>query len=111
MAQDKIRMVMDAYGQPVQGALRPRIGGSQNVAYAGAGVSFHSTLLVNAEVVRLVATTDCHLRFGDFDHPTALVTDMLVKANQPEYFALRGSTYIAVCRDSADGYLNIQIME
>jgi hypothetical protein len=109
--RNKARLVMDVNGSPVHGALRPRPGGSQNVTYIGAGVSFHSTIIENAEIVRIVATTDCHVRFGDVDHPTALVIDMLVRTGQPEYFVLRSAKFIAVVRDSADGILNIQIMD
>jgi hypothetical protein len=105
----KSRLAMDANGQSIQGAMRPRVGGSQNVSYtAVAGVS---TILTDSEIVRLISTTDCHIRFGESNAVAATSTDMFMKASEPEYFSLRGSKYISAIRDSADGTLNIQIME
>jgi len=105
----KSRLTVDANGQSIQGALRPRVGGSLNVSYTAAAGT--STILSNAEIVRLISTTDCHVRFGEVDNVAAVVTDMLMKAGQYEYFSLRGSKYISAIRDTADGSLNIQIVE
>jgi hypothetical protein len=108
MARDKLKMAMDANGQPLQGALCPRKGDSQNVVVAGA--SAVSTEITDAEVVRLYSTTDCHIRFGDFATVAAVATDMFLPKNLPEYFNLRGNRWIAVIQDSAGGTLNIQVM-
>jgi len=109
MAREKVRMAMDANGQPIQGALCPRRNGSQNVSVGAASVV--STELVSAEVVRLAATTDCRIRFGDFAAVAAVATDMLLHGGFPEYFNLRNYKYIAVLQDTAGGILNIQIMD
>jgi hypothetical protein len=42
--------------------------------------------LKEATVVRLIATQDCYVKFHDFVDDKAASPDMLIKANQPEYF-------------------------
>jgi hypothetical protein len=110
MALRRITMEVDGNGQAIQGALCPSPGKSQNFSYTD--TANHSTdALTGAEIVRIVSTTDCHIRFGYFDFPVAVVTDMLIRTGQPEYFALRGYNCISAIRDTVSGVLNIQVME
>lgn len=60
---------------------------------------------LGSTVVRVVATTDCHVSFGA--DPAADATSLYLPANMPEYFACSGEEKIAVIRDTADGTLYI----
>jgi len=109
-AARKARLTVDAFGVAIQGSLRPRDGGGQNVDVHAH--SHTSTIITGAQIVRLVSTVGCHLMFGEVDTTAAIVTDMLLPANVPEYFNIDGLKYIATFRDGGvDGSLNIQIME
>lgn len=79
--------------------------GTQTVAYtASAGVSSAIGAYIN--VVRLVATTACFVRFGG----TALTTDVYLPANVPEYFTINGGDTISAIRVGSDGNLHITEM-
>ena len=69
------------------------------------GAASAATAVLGARLVRLLATADCHVVFGS--DPTATTDDMLLKADQPEYFVCDETDKIAVIRDSADGQLYI----
>jgi hypothetical protein len=60
---------------------------------------------VGAQVVRLVATADCHIAFGT--SPAADATSLLLTANLPEYFACETAEKVAVLADSGEGLLYI----
>jgi hypothetical protein len=79
-----------------------RPGPTQKVAIGSA-----STLstAVGAQVVRLVATADCHIAFGA--SPTADASSLLLTANLPEYFACESTEAVAVIADSGEGALYI----
>lgn len=108
-AARKARLTVDQFGVAIQGALRPRDGGGQNVlVQVGSNAS---TVITGAQIVRLCATVDCHIMFGEVAAVAAVATDMLLPAKVPEYFNIDGLKYVAVIRDVGDGSLNIQIME
>lgn len=67
--------------------------------------SVPSAAAVQAEVVRVVATQDCHLAFGLA--PVATINDLLLPANTPEYFLLDAGHKIAAIKDSTLGKLFI----
>ena len=115
IGKTKARLTTDSNGNPIQGALRPKPGGSQNVdAHVHAHVS---TRLVDAngvpyDIVRLISTVDAYIRFSDDSGTVAVATDMYLKAFIAEYFSLRGCTYIGTLRvGGADGVLNVQVMD
>ncbi|MGE5646002.1 MAG: hypothetical protein ACM336_09450 [Acidobacteriota bacterium] len=56
-------------------------------------------------VVRLVATTDCHVCFGA--DPVADENSLFLPANMPEYFACAPEEKISAVSDAADGMLYI----
>jgi hypothetical protein len=58
-----------------------------------------------SQVVRLLATVDCHVAFGT--NPTADGSALCLPANLPEYFACDSRDKVAVVRDSTDGVLYI----
>jgi len=108
MVAKKIKLVTDSNGVRVQEVFHPAT--AQLVAI-GAG-SLLSTVITGVEIVRLVATGNCHVRFGDNASIVALGTDMYLPANVPEFFSLHGDTYIAVIRDAAlAGWLCITPMD
>ncbi len=79
-----------------------RPGATQKVAV---GSTSAASAPVTAQVVRLVATADCHVAFGP--SATADASSLLLVANMPEYFACESTDTVAVIRDSADGSLYI----
>jgi hypothetical protein len=107
VATRKVVMVTDGNGVAVQGALHPK--GTTAIAYtAVAGVN--ATPLA-CQVVRLHSTTDCYIKFGDLSTLAAVVGDMFLKANTPEYFTMRGDSRISAIRDSVSGTLYVTEME
>ena len=105
MAERKVCLSFDANGSPIQGALCP----STVISLAYTSVS-NRTGAIDGEVIRLISTSDCYVKFGDVDIVTATTSDMLMVAGKPEYFSLRGKKSIAAIRVSADGTLNITVM-
>jgi len=88
----KVRLPIDGSGNPVQ-ALHPDSANEQIITSTGA--SQLSASLQGVEVVRVWSDADCHIAFGDIG-VVATATSLLLKANSPEYFSLRGDWYIAV---------------
>jgi hypothetical protein len=62
---------------------------------------------ITAAVVRLVSSTDCHVKFGS--NPTAVAdgTSLFLPAGVPEYFQFGSGDKIAVIQDSTSGNLFI----
>jgi hypothetical protein len=104
MAVKKVCLVYDANGSPVQGALSPY--STTVVAFDG---SARNIAPLEGEIVRLIATQDCHIKFGGAV-VVATTNDTFLKANQVEYFSLRGNTYIAAIKDPGAGSLYITVM-
>jgi len=103
----KIRLARDQGSDPIQGALFPKVTGK---------ISYTDTAAINsdpitAQIVRLIATTDVHVKFHDLTEAKAATSDMLLKANQAEYFTLWGKQYISAVRDAANGDLYVTVME
>lgn len=49
-------------------------------------------------IVRLIATTDCHVAFGG--SPTATTNDFLLAANREEYFVIHPGQKVAAIKKS-----------
>ena len=80
-----------------------RIGVTQNVSYTGtAGVT---TNAVNADVVRLCATTACYVKVGAA--PTATTSDMYLPANQAEKFFITPGFKVSAIQASAGGTISV----
>lgn len=78
---------------------------SQNVSY---DASVQSTAVsANATVVRLVATTDCHVQIGT--NPTATTTSAFLPAGVVEYVGIKPGDKVAAIKRSSGtaGVLNI----
>jgi len=104
MAVKKVNLVHDANGSPVQGALSP-----YSTVVVAFDASARNTNPLEGEIVRLIATQDCHIKFGGAV-VTATTSDMFLKGSQAEYFTLRGSTYIAAIKSAGAGNLYITVM-
>ena len=107
VATRKVVMVTDGNGVAVQGALHPK----STTAIAYTAVAGVNATPFACQVVRLHSTTDCYVKFGDLSTLAALVTDMFLKANTPEYFTMRGNSRISAIRDSVSGTLYVTEME
>jgi len=95
----KIRLPRDQGGDGFQGALFP---------YATVTITFTDTAQKNtdsitAQIVRLIATADCHVKFHDATDDKATTADMFFKANTVEYFHLLGKQFISAINDSGAG--------
>lgn len=62
------------------------------------------------EVIRVISTADCYIRFGLTDLVLATSNDMFLKAGIEYYFSVR-DRYLSVIRDSGDGNLYITLMD
>ena len=92
----------DINGQPLQAV---GLGASQRVAVGGTSAQ-SAAVGANTRLVRLVATSDCHVAIGD--DPTAVAaSSALLPASVPEYFEINAGQKVAVIQSSAAGFLYI----
>jgi hypothetical protein len=103
----KIRLARDQGSDPVQGALFPKV--TVKISYTDTAAINNDP--ITAQIVRLIATTDVHVKFHDLADAKAATSDMLLKANQPEYFTLQGKQYISAIRDASNGDLFVTVVE
>ena len=99
------RLVSDnaaPYGGGAFQAIVP--GTSQTVAYTGTAAQ-SSAFQLTTTLIRVIASTDCYLRFGS--NPTATTSDMLLLANIPEYFGVTPGEKVSAIRSTASGTLYI----
>lgn len=78
-------------------------GASAKVAYDGSAASG----AIAADVVRLVASTDCHVAFGAVPVAAADGTCVFLPANVPEYFRITSGHKVAAIKDAVAGNLFI----
>lgn len=62
------------------------------------------------EVIRLISTSDCFIRFGLTEVVLATSTDMFLKGGEVQYFSVK-DRYLSVIRDSGDGSLYVTLMD
>ncbi len=79
-----------------------RPGATQKIAVSSTSTP---SAAADGNVVRLVATVDCHIAFGSA--PVADANSLFLPANTPEYFACYGTDQVAVISDGTDGALYI----
>lgn len=93
-------------GWTVTAPKRPIAGTGQNLTLGAASV-VSAAVAASTQMVRLSATGNCHVAVGQA--PTAVATDMLVKASDPPMvIRVGGGEKIAVIQDgTATGTLNI----
>lgn len=81
---------------------------TQKVSFLVSSVATSNAVGDHISVVRLIATTDCHVRFAK--SPTAVATDMYLAADREEYFTIHPGQKVAAIRNSADGDLFVTEM-
>jgi len=71
------------------------------------GAASAPSAAIQSKMVRLVATSDCHVAFGT--NPTAVAdgTCLFLPAGIPEYFVVNPGDKVAVIQDAAAGSLFI----
>lgn len=83
-----------------------RLGTVQKIAIGAASASA-TAVGAQTRAVLIVATSDCHIRYGNGTQ-TAVATDTLIKAaHPPVVLAVSPSDVIAVIQDAAAGSLYI----
>lgn len=86
--------------------MKPSFQPSQVVAYDSSTQS--SALNARTTVVRLVATTNCHVKFGS--NPTATTSDIYLPAGVVEYFKVSASDKVAAIKNADAGNLYVTEM-
>ena len=91
----------DTFGSPIPA-------GSKKVAYTGtAGTT--AAISTNANVVRVISTTDCFIEIGT--NPTAVAdTGLYLPALTPEYFACPEGAKVSAIQVSSGGTLYVTPM-
>jgi hypothetical protein len=79
-----------------------RPGATQKIAVLSTNTQ---SAAVDGNVVRLLATVDCHIAFGPA--PVADANSLFLVANTPEYFACYGTDRVAAISESGEGALYI----
>ena len=78
---------------------------SQNVSYDASVQS--NAVSTHVDVVRVVATTDCHIQIGT--NPTATTSSAFLPAGVVEYIGIKGGDKVAAIKRSGStaGVLNV----
>jgi hypothetical protein len=105
MAGQRPEMPQDTGSNAIQ-ALRPQHDQTP-VAFDGSAQS--SAFDAATQVVRLVATQDCHLAFGT--NPTATISAMILPALAPEYFKVLSGEKVAAIKVAAGTAGNLHVTE
>lgn len=99
---------MTTYGIPFKVNPTPA---PQKLNYSTTSATTATAFNAQTYVIRLVASTDCWIRFGDSTVTVNTTNGVFVKANwTPEYFSVAPGQYIAAVRDANDGSLYITEM-
>jgi len=81
---------------------------TQVVAYTGTSAASSNAFSDDTRLVRVVATTDCHITFAGT--PTATTSHPFLPANTVEYFIVNGGQKIAAIRSAVSGNLYVTEM-
>jgi hypothetical protein len=103
MDKGKSVLATDSDGKTIQAAsLHTALTQSVSVS----GVSAATGNAVGSIIVRLMSTTACFVR-ADVAGGTALVTDLPLAANVPEYFTLNPGQYVIAITSGGSGTLYV----
>lgn len=83
---------------------------NQVKAYTGTAGELAAAIGAGVKTVRLMATTLCHVKFGNTGMSAATTSDMPLPPNLPEYFNIEGGEQISVIQNAAGGNLYITEM-
>lgn len=81
------------------------VGTTQKKAFTGTSAAIDNPISGDCNVVRLLATTDCHVAFGTA--PTATTSSMPLTANIPEIVAVVPGSKVAAIQQSEGGDLYV----
>ena len=82
----------------------------QSVAFTATAARTTNGISDQIYKVALIATEDCHIRFGS-GTPTALTTDFFLPKNNLVMFPIVPGEKISAIRNSADGTLHVSEMD
>lgn len=71
----------------------------------GAASAQSAVFGATTRVVRVAASTDCHIAFGT--NPTATTTSTYLPAGAVDYFAVEAGQRAAVIRATVDGFVSV----
>lgn len=81
---------------------------TQVVAFTGTSAASSNAFGAGINVVRLVASSACHIKFDG--SPTATTSDVYLPADWPEYFVVTQGQKVAAIQASAGGNLIVTEM-
>ena len=82
-----------------------RWGSNQAVSFTSTSTPTSTAVQPGVNTVRVVATTSCHLAFGDA--PTATTSSVRLPANVPEYVVVTPGMKLAAIRTTTSGTLHV----
>ena len=82
-----------------------RFGAVQSAAYSSTAGTTSAAVGAGVQRVRIVATTDAFLQIGI--DPTATTSDTFIRANWPEYVAIKPGEKVSAIQSTASGTLNV----
>ena len=100
---DKSRLGTDDDGTTIQAA---SLHNAATQTLAISGTTAESASAVTSSLVRLLATTACFVRSG-VTGGSAVVTDLPLAANVPEYFTLKKGHFVQAITSGGSGTLYI----
>jgi hypothetical protein len=81
---------------------------NRSIVFGSSSTEISGFPIDDVNVIRLVASDNCHIEFGDA--PVATTTSMFLPAGVIEYFYISGVQKLAVIQNSSSGTLFISIM-
>ena len=85
-----------------------KAGTHHSVAYTATAGTISSAVNSRTSIVRIMCTSDCYIAFGS--SPTATTGDMILPANQPEYFTMVGAEKVSAIQVAEGGTLHVTEM-
>jgi hypothetical protein len=85
-----------------------RLGTNQTASYTSTSAPITTAFQQGVNVVRLLSSTSCHVKFGS--SPVATVDDPRLAANVPEYFVVSPGQKVAAIRTTTSGTLHVSVV-
>ena len=82
-----------------------RLGSNQVASYTSTSTPISTAFQAGTNMVRLLASTSCHIKFGFA--PTATTSDARLTANIPEYLVVTPGVKVAAIRTTTSGTLHV----
>lgn len=85
-----------------------KAGTHQSVAFTGTAGTISNAVGSRTRIVRIISTEACYIAFGSA--PTATTSDMLLPADQVEYFTMVGAEKVSAVQVATGGTLHVTEM-